>query len=75
MTHSMRPVGRAIEKIFGPKNIGRFGQAMQFFGQKFGFLLALAICVELWGHMIAQNDALGNDALGVPLPDGGHMWV
>ena len=56
--HSMRRNGQTtFENFWTTKNI-HFGTKHDVFGPKFGFLLTLTTYIEVWGHMIAQNDAL-----------------
>ena len=54
----MRPNGQTtFENFWTTKNI-HFGTKHDVFGPKFGFLPTLTTYIEVWGHMIAQNDPL-----------------
>ena len=54
----MRRNGRTtFENFWTTKNI-HFGTKHDVFGPKFGFLPTLTTYIEVWGHMIAQNDPL-----------------
>ena len=46
-----------FENFWTTKNI-HFGTKHDVFGPKFGFLPTLTTYIEVWGHMIAQNDPL-----------------
>ena len=54
----MRRIGRTTFENFWTTKNSHFGPKHDVFGPKFGFLLSLSTYIEVWGHMIAQNDAL-----------------
>ena len=58
MTHSMRSSGPITFENFYTNKNSHFGPKHDVFGPKVGFLLNLTTYIELWGHVIAQNEAL-----------------
>ena len=54
----MSPISRTTFENFWTTKNSHFGPKHDVFGPKFGFLLSLSTYIEVWGHMIAQNDAL-----------------